>query len=178
MEKAAHWVLDGPIIEDAGHVGGDHQVGRAISARFRSDDCPAARFEVTVYATAKSYMDLNEEDPKCLHERVLQEDCGNGVGRFAPMPEEHLACSFKPGTVDVEQETTYRRNGRVVDDIYESDGSDDIFYDWVGPDIGYRAESLPEEIRLATQDAKSHIEDWVTNVNKYLDWDGRSDVNG
>lgn len=175
--KAAHWVLDGPIEEDAGSVGGDHQVGPAISARFRSDDCPEARFEVAVYAIAKSYMELDEEEPKCPHERVLVRRLGDNVAQYEPMQEEHLACSFKPGTVDLEQQTTYRRNGRLVDGTYESDDTDDIFYNFVGRDLAYETATLPEEIRLATLDAKRKIEDYAANINKYLHWDGRSEVN-
>ncbi|MBD3004596.1 hypothetical protein [Streptomyces sp. 5-10] len=178
MQKTAHWVLDGPIMEDAGDVGGDIQVGPAYSARFRSDDCPESRFEVTVYATAKPYIELGETDPQCPHDPVILERYGDGVARYAPMPEEHLACSFKPGTVDVQEQTTYRMNGHMVDGTYESDNHDPIFYQWVGSDVGYRAEGLPEEIRLATQDAKRHIKDWVANVNTYLYWDGRSEPKG
>lgn len=178
MNKTVEWVLDGEIQWDAGDVGGDHQVGPAISARFRSDEQPGARFEVTTYATAKQYMDLDEEDPACPHVRVLLEDHGNGIGWFAPMPAEHIACNFKSGTVDVEVQYIYRRNGRIENDTYESDGSDHVTYDWVGSDIGYSADKgMPEEIQLATEDAKAKVRNWVENVNDYLDWDGVSLVN-
>lgn len=187
----AHWVLDGPVIEDAGSVGGDIQVGRAISARFRSDACPEARFEVTVYATAKPYMELGEDDPECPHREPegwvckngWQEDHGpdfpNGVRCVCWLPDEHLACSFKPGTVDLQAEYTYRRNGKIVDGVYESDDSDDIVYEWVGSDIGYahNGRTLTEEIEYATADAQAKIMNWVNFINQYLKWDGRSAVN-
>lgn len=179
MQKAAHWVLDGPVMKDAGDVGGDHQVGPAISARFRSDDCPEARFEVTMYATAKSYMDLQESEPDCPHPSVLLESYGDGVGRFAPQPPEHLACSFKPGTVDVEAQYCFRMNGRIENGIYESDDTDPTRYEWVGSDIGYahNGRTLTGEIEYATADAQARVTDWVHFINKYLQWDGRTTPN-
>lgn len=187
---AAHWVLDGPIVRDAGDVGGDIQVGRALSARFRSDDCPEARFAVTIYATAKTYSDVDEDDPECTHQEPegwqckngWQEDHGpdfpNGTRCLCWLPPEHLACSFKPGTVDLQAQFEYRRNGRIENGIYESDDADHITYDWVGSDIGYarNGRTLAEEIEYATADAQAKILDWVNFVNKYLHWDGRSDV--
>jgi hypothetical protein len=190
MQKPAHWVLDGEIIKDAGDVGGDIQVGRAISVRFRSDDCPEARFEVTVYATAKSYMDLKEPEPDCPHteppgwvcKNGWQEDHGpdfpNGTRCICWLPPEHLACSFKPGTVDVQAQYEYRMDGRMDGDVYES--SDDVItYEWVGSDIGYahNGRTLIEEIEYATADAQAKIMDWVSFVNKYLSWDGRTRPN-
>lgn len=176
--KKAHWVLDGPVMEDTGDVGGDIQVGPAVSARFRSDDCPGARFEVAAYATAKLYSDLDEPMPDCPHSSVLLEDLGNGVGRFAPMSEEHMACSWKPGTVDVQAQYTYRMNGHVDEcGNYESDDTDPMSYEWVGSDLGYPGETLSDQIRAANLDAKRRIADWVDNVNKYLHWDGRTRPN-
>lgn len=181
MKKAAIWVLDGPVIKDAGDVGGDIQVGPAISARFRSDDCPEARFEVTLYATAKPYMDLGEADPDCPHGVEVVERYGDSLAaRFAPMPDEHLACSFKPGTVDVQAQFTYRMNSRVDEHgNYESDDTDPISYQWVGSDIGYahNGRTLTEEIAYATADAQAKVMDWVAFVNKYLHWDGRTRPN-
>lgn len=178
MTKAATWELDGEVYEDSGDVGGDIQVGPAFSARFKSADCPEARFEIELYATAKTYMELGEEEPACPHKAVLLESLDNGAGRFAPLPEEHLACTYKPGTVDVQQRTTYRRNGHMIEGNYESDDADDIYYEWSGSDVGYRADTLTEEIRLATADAKEQMAEWVVEINKFLVWDGRSPVNG
>lgn len=174
----AHWVLDGVIEQNAGDVGGDIQVGRAISVRFRSDDCPEARFEVTVYATAKTYMELSEPEPDCPHKAAILEVLGEGVARYAPMPEEHLACSFKPGTVDVQAQYTYRRSGGVDGSgVYMSDDSDDITYEWVGADLGYsKDDGIVAEVERATKDAERFIRDWVDNVNSYLKWDGRAPV--
>jgi hypothetical protein len=190
MQKAAHWALDGPVMEDAGDVGGDIQVGPAFSARFRSDDCPEARFEITVYATAKQYMDLKELDPDCLHKEPPGWVCKNGWQEshdpnsgsrtrcLCWLPPEHLACSFKPGTVDVQAEYTYRMNGKVVDGVYESDDTDDISYEWVGGDLGYaKDDGIVAEVERATRDAKATIQDWVANINKYLVWDGRTRPN-
>lgn len=190
MQDAAHWVLDGEIVKDAGDWGGDIQVGPAIQARFRSDDCPEARFEVTVYVTAKQYMDLREPDPDCPHtespgwvcKNGWQEDHGpdfpNGVRCVCWLPPEHLACSFKPGTVDVQAQFTYRMNGKLVDGIYESDDTDPMSYDWVGSDIGYaKGDGIVAEVERATRDAKAVVQRWVANVNTYLDWDGRTQPN-
>lgn len=177
MEKTAHWVLDGPIMEDAGDIGGDIQVSPAVSARFRSDDCPEARFEVAVYVTAKQYMDLGESDPDCPHRVVILESYGDGVVRRAPMPEEHLACSFKPGTVDVQAQYTYRMNGRLVDGIYESDDSDHITYEWVGSDLDYPGDTLTEQIKAATRDVTQTVQNWADRINMYLEWDGRTRPN-
>lgn len=188
MSKPARWVLDGEIIKDAGDVGGDIQVGRAISARFRSDDCPEARFEVTVYATAKSYMDLNEPDPDCPHTEPVgwvckngwQEDHGpdfpNGTRCICWLPPEHLACSFKPGTVDVQAQYEYRMNGHVDEyGHYESDDTDPISYEWVGSDVGYdKGDGIVAEVERATKDAEAMIERWVADINAYLHWDGRT----
>jgi hypothetical protein len=174
VNNNARWVLDGSIEEDAGSIGGDIQVGPAISARFRSSDCPEARFEVAAYATAKPYMELDEQGPVCPHELVILESYGDGVARFAPMPEGHMACSWKPGTVDVQAQFTFRRNGRIENGTYESDDSDLFFYEYTGSDVGYRAETFPEEIKAATRDAKTQIEGWVRNINTYLYWDGRT----
>lgn len=177
MNKAIKWVLDGPIEEDAGDVGGDHQVGPAISARFRSDEQPDARFEVTMYATAKEYTSDDEDDPACPHPRVIAERLGDNVVRYESMPADHIACSFKPGTVDVEAQYIYRRNGRIEYGTYESDDSDDITYNWEGSDVGYGADKgMPEEIRLATEDAKAKVRDYVENIDEYLHWDGVSAV--
>jgi hypothetical protein len=177
MQKAADWVLDGPVMEDAGDVGGDIQIGPAISARFRSDDCPEARFEINVYATAKTYMDVQEPDPECPHMTEVVERYGDSLAAwFAPMPEEHLTCSWKPGTVDVEAQYSYRMDGRMDGDVYDS--SDEVVtYAWVGSDLGYRVEGLPEEVRLATEHARRWLQDQVTNINKYLVWDGRTRPN-
>lgn len=178
MQKAAHWVLDGEVIKDAGEVGGDIQVGRAISARFRSDDCPKARFEVTVYATAKPYMDLKEPNPECPHPVVILEHYGS-TALHAPMPPEHLACSFKPGTVDVQAQYTYRMNGHVDEyGDYESDDTDPITYEWAGSDIGYdRGDGIVAEVERATKDAEATVRNWVTFINKHLKWDGRTRPN-
>lgn len=160
--KKTHWVLDGEIIEDAGDVGGDIQVDRAISARFRSDDCPEARFEVTAYATAKTYMELGESNPDCPH------------GTDGLRSEAHLACSWKPGTVDVQAQYEFRMDG-TVDEYGNYDSSNDhITYEWVGSPYDYPGETLSEQIRNATKDAKATIKDWVANVNQYLHWDGRT----
>lgn len=176
--KSAHWVLDGPIMEDAGDVGGDIQVGPAISVRFRSDDCPEARFEVTMYATAKMYAELGESEPDCPHPSVILERHGGGAAMYAPMPEEHLACSYKPGTVDVQAQYEYGMDGRVSGGVYES-SNNVITYEWVGSDLGYahNGRTLTGEIEYATADAQAKIMDWVNFVNKYLEWDGRTRPN-
>lgn len=186
------WVQDGEILKDAGDIGGDIQVGPAVSVRFRSDEQPDARFEVTVYATAKTYAELDEEGPDCSHAEPVgwickngwQEDHGpdfpNGVRCICWLPDEHLACSFKPGTVDLQAEYAYRRNGKIVDGIYESDDSDGIVYEWVGSGIGYAGggnRTITEEIEYANADAKAKIMDWVAFVNQWLHWDGVSEVN-
>lgn len=178
MQKPAHWVLDGEIIKDAGEVGGGIQVDRAISARFRSDDCPEARFEVTVYATAKSYMELDEPDPDCPHPVVILERHGS-TALHAPMPPEHLACSYKPGTVDVQAQYTYRMNGHVGEyGHYESDDTDPISYEWVGSDVGYdKGDGIVAEVERATKDAEATIRNWVASVSQYLSWDGRTRPN-
>src|SRR5690606_5593024 len=130
MQKAAHGVLEGEAIKDAAEAGGDIQVGRASWARFRSGDSPQARREATVYATAKPYMDLKEPNPECPHPVVILEHYGS-TALHAPMPPEHLACSFKPGTVDVQAQYTYRMNGHVDEyGDYESDDTDPITYEW------------------------------------------------
>lgn len=178
MQRAIKWVQDGEINEDAGHFGGDIQVGPAISVRFRSDEQPDARFEVVMYATAKQYMDVDEADPDCPHPRVIAEHLGNNVARYEPMPAEHIACDYKPGTVDVQAEYTYRRNGKIENGVYESDDSDHIVYEWVGSDVGYNPDKgMVEEIRLATEDAKANVRDWVANIGMYLYWDGVSTPN-
>lgn len=172
--KAAHWVLDGPIEHDAGDVGGDIQVGPAISVRFRSDDCPEARFEINVYATAKPYVELDEPGPDCPHEPVILERLGNGTAQYAPQPEEHLACYWKPGTVDVQAQYQFRMDG-TVDEYGNYDSSNDhVTYEWVGSNLGYPEGTLPEQIRAATKDAERIARDWGDNVNKYLHWDGRT----
>lgn len=176
--KNVHWVLDGPVMENSGDVGGDIQVGPAVSARFRSDDCPEARFQVTAYATAKTYAEMEEADPVCTHKSIVLERYGDGIARLAPLPEGHLACSFKPGTVDVQAQYEYRMNGEVDESgDYEADDTDLTTYEWVGSDVGYPADTLVEEVRLATRDAKRIIEDWVASVNTYLHWDGRTRPN-
>ena len=187
---AVHWVLDRKIMRDAGDIGGDIQVGPAIQARFRSDAAPGSRFEVTIYATAKQYMDLGEADPDCPHtepdgwvcKNGWQEDHGpdfpSGTRCSCYLPPEHLACSFKPGTVDLQAQFEYRRNGTTENGYYESDDADHITYDWVGSDIGYArsGRDLTEEIKYATGDALAKVMDWANFVNQYLDWDGVSDV--
>lgn len=175
--KTVKWVLDGEIMEDAGDVGGDIQIGPAVSIRFRSDEQPDARFEVTAYATAKLYSDVDEEEPTCPHKPVILERHGDNVATFAPMSPEHMACGWKPGTVDVQAEYTYRRNGRVEHGIYESDDSDHIAYDWVGSDTGYdKGDGIVAEVERATISAKAFIEDWVASIDQYLFWDGVSEV--
>lgn len=174
MNEAITWVQDGEISYDAGDFGGDIQVGPAISVRFRSDERPDARFEVVMYATAKEWLTSESKAPECLHSPVLLESDG-GVGQYAPMPAEHIACTHVASTVDVQAQYTYRRNGRIEDGLYESDDSDHITYDWVGSDYGYNTDKgMVEEIRLATEDAKIKIRRWVENVNQWLVWDGVS----
>lgn len=165
MHKAAHWVLDGPILEDAGDAGGDIQVGPAFSARFRSDDCPEARFEVTAYATAKPYSELKEDAPECPHDRESLE-------RNATAQAEHLACSYKPGTADVQELITYRMNGRMVDGIYESDDTDPMVYDWVGSPYDYPGDTLAEQVANATKDAEKHVRYVASTINEHFSWDG------
>lgn len=175
----ATWILDGPVMKDAGDIGGDHQIGPAIEARFRTDFCPGARFEVAVYATAKTYSEAEEDDPVCPHRPVILERHGDSTALFAPMPPEHLACSFKPGTVDLQAQFTYRRNGRVENGIYESDDSDHITYEWVGSDIGYdRGGRLPitEEAKYATADGIAYVQNWAVHINQWLTWDGMAEV--
>lgn len=187
--KAAHWVRDGAINEDAGDVGGDIQVGPAISVRFRSDDCPEARFEITVYATAKQYMDLDEADPDCPHTEPPGWQCKNGWQYLHEpgagsrcvcyLPDEHLACSFKPGTVDLQAQFEYRRNGTTDENgYYESDDADHVTYEWVGSDIGYarNGKTLTEEVAYATADALAYVQNWLVHVNQWLHWDGRAEV--
>lgn len=171
----AHWVLDGPVLDDAGGVGGDIQVGPAISARFRSDDCPEARFEITVYAMAKTYAELNEASPECSHELVVLESHSDGVAEYAPMPDGHMACSWKPGTVDLQARYVFRMNGRMDGDVYVSDDSDHITYAWVGSLVGYdKEDGIVAEVERATKDAETVVQGWVANINTYLDWDGRT----
>lgn len=191
MKTAAQWVLDGEITQDAGNIGGDIQVGRAISARFRSDSCPEARFEVTMYATAKQYMDVGDTEPDCPHQEPegwvckngWQEDHGpdfpNGTRCICWLPPEHLACSWKPGTVDVQAQYEYRMNGRVDEyGNYESDDTDVITYQWVGADLGYgKGDGIVAEVERATVDAEAIMARWAANINKYLDWDGRTRPN-
>jgi hypothetical protein len=179
MEKAAHWVLDGPIEYDAGDLGGDIQLGPAVSARFRSDDCPEARFEVIAYVTAKTYSELGESEPDCPHEMTVLERSADGGVRRAKMPEEHSACSWKPGTVDVQAQYVYRMNGRVDEyGNYESDGTDEITYEWVGNNMGYPGDTLSWQLHVAKQDARRYVERYVTRVNDFLVWDGRTRPNG
>jgi hypothetical protein len=184
------WVLDGKIHKDAGDVGGDIQVGPAISARFRSDERPDARFEVTVYATAKLYSELNEEAPTCLHTEPEGWVCKNGwTDLHQPnngsrchcyLPPEHLACSHKPGTVDLQVQYEYRTNGTTESGHYESD-EEQISYAWVGSEIGYTQggrNGIVGEVEYATADARTFISNWVNFVNYWLRWDGVSEVKG
>lgn len=189
--KAIKWVRDGEILKDAGDVGGDIQVGPAVQIRFRSDEQPDARFDVTVYATAKLYMDLKEDEPDCPHtepegwvcKNGWQEDHGpdfpNGTRCVCWLPPEHLACSYKPGTVDLQAEFSYRRGGTTESGHYESD-DEQITYDWVGSDLAYDhggRRTLNEEIAYATADAYTVVLNWGTHVNQWLHWDGVSNVN-
>ncbi len=179
MQKAITWVLDGEINEDAGDIGGDIQVGPAVSVRFRSDQQPDARFEIALYATAQEYVALDEDAPDCPHPMVLLENHGDGTGRFAPMPPEHIACSYKAGTVDVQSQCTYMTGGTVKDGGYESDGSEEIVYEWEGADMGYGdGSNMPEDIRRATADALARVKNWTSSINAYLHWDGVSRING
>lgn len=180
MGEPLHWVRDGEILKDAGDVGGDIQVGPAVQIRFRSDAVPGSRFEVTVYATAKTYEDVKEPVPACPHPSVILERHEGGTATFAPMPPEHLECSYKRGTVDVRAQFEYRRNGTTENGYYESDDADHVTYDWVGSDIGYDhggRRSLTEEIEYASADAAKVVMDWANFVNTWLRWDGVSDVN-
>lgn len=165
--KPAHWVLDGEIIDDAGDIGGDIQIGPAIQVRFRSDECPEARFDITVYATATPYSDLRGRAPACTHGKI-------DMDASQYVLDEHLACDWKPGTVDVQEQVTYRMNGRMVNGFYESDDTDPIFYSEVGNDLGYTASTLAGQLADATRDAHDHIKDWVEQVNTYMHWDGRT----
>lgn len=174
MNKPVTWIQDGEIDEDAGDFGGDIQVGPAISVRFRSDERPDARFEVIAYATAKEWADVSVGDaPDCPHNREIVERYGDGLtARFAPMPAEHIACTHTPGTVDVQAMYIYRRNGKVVDGVYESDDTDSISHQWVGPDAEYPNDSMVKDIERATKDAKNYIRRYVENIDMYLEWDG------
>lgn len=172
MNKPLTWIQDDEIYEDAGDFGGDIQVGPAISVRFRSDDRPDARFEVIAYATAKEWSDsLVGDAPDCPHPLVLLDGDGT-VGRYAPMPADHVACTHMPGTVDVQAMYVYRWNGKVVDGTYESDNTDSISYQWVGPDAEYPNDSMVKDIERATKDAKNYIRRYVENIDTYLEWDG------
>jgi hypothetical protein len=184
------WVLDGEIHGNAGDVGGDIQVGPAISARFRSDGRPDARFEVTVYATAKPYLELNEDAPACLHTEPEGWVCKNGWTELHQpgsgsvchcyLPPEHLTCSHKPGTVDLQVQYEYRTNGTTESGHYESD-EEQIRYAWVGSEIGYtqgKRNGIVGEVEYATADARTFISNWVNFVNYWLRWDGVSEVKG
>ena len=72
-------------------------------------------------------------------------------------PPEHLACSWKPGTVDVQAQYEYRMNGRVDEyGNYESDDTDVITYQWVGADLGYgKGDGIVAEVERATVDAEA-----------------------
>jgi hypothetical protein len=123
-------------------------------------------------------MDVGEPDPDCLHVLVIVERHNDGTAKRARMPEEHLACTFKPGTVDIQAQSTYRMNGRLsLDGDYESDDTDTISYEWVGSDSGYPTGTLSWQVHMATKDARRHVENFAANVNKYLHWDGRTRPN-
>jgi hypothetical protein len=93
------WIMDETgIMDDDGQPGGDRQIGKSPSVRYRL--AANALAQVTVYA----YPDAPEHhvDGMCTHEPVVLEHLGSGVGRYAPMTPEHLACTHDLSAISVD----------------------------------------------------------------------------
>lgn len=114
--KAMSWVIDPEcgVMEDDGNPGGDRQVGNAASIRFVRPDLPNARITVYAYAEAPEQI---EGDVECPHEAVVLEDLGDGIVRYAPMPDEHVACTHDLSALGVDALT--------VLEILDADGEPD-----------------------------------------------------
>lgn len=95
------WERYGEIWDDDGqHT--DEQVGNAASARFVNPDLPGRL--ITVHAFPHAPEILNAD---CPHTPVLLESYGNGVGRFAPMPDEHDGCTHDLDSLGVQAFTEF-----------------------------------------------------------------------
>lgn len=156
------WQQHGRIWTDDGqHT--DEQVGNAASVRFIDPDKPGARVTVYAYPHAPERLDY----PDCPHERVLLEDLGNNVGRYAPMPDEHLACSYHMDKLGVQTLTMLEldEDHPADSDEFEPSGADRMEYEFLETrDFGGDT-AKAEAVALA----------WVTcfNADRDIDWDGK-----
>ena len=89
------WIIDPEcgVMEDDGNPGGDRQVGKSPSIRFVNPDRPNARITVHAWPDAPEWSSTDATAPECPHEAVILERLSANVARFAPMPDEHLACT-------------------------------------------------------------------------------------
>lgn len=98
------WIRHG-FAQDAGEFAGDIQVGRSAGVWFVNPDLPGRL--VTVYmCPVAPELDFDDQ-PECTHRSELLEDFGNGVGRYAPPPPEHMRCSWDMDKVGIQMVTEF-----------------------------------------------------------------------
>lgn len=157
------WVQHGIVLEDDGqHT--DEQIGNAASVRFTDPDKPGARVTVYAYPHAPERFDY----PDCPHEVVLLEDLGGGVGWFAPMPPEHLACSYHMDRLGIQILTMLE----LLEDEDVSGDSDDWEPTW--DKMEYELLDTRDyggDVTAAQTDALAWIRRF--DANRAIHWDGK-----
>jgi len=160
------WFMHGGVGEDAGDVGGDDQIGKAPDIRFAHFDMPGRLVTVCVYPSARE-LSLDEM-PVCTHPPVLLESLGDNVGRFAPSPPEHLACSYDMDSVGLRMQTEFM----ICSDIEDPGGTEEwCDYRYCELDTRPYTGTVQEILAAAGADALKEVR--LFNADQDIAWDGQ-----
>lgn len=160
------WFMHGGVGKDAGSVGGDDQIGRASDIRFAHFDMPGRLVTVSVYPSARE-LSL-DETPECTHPSVLLERISENVGRFAPLPPEHLACSYDMDSVGLRMQTEFM----ICSDIKDPGGTEEwCDYRYAELDTRPYTGTVEEIIAAAETDALKVVR--LFNADRDIAWDGQ-----
>jgi hypothetical protein len=157
------WVQHGEIWENDGEHG-DDQVGNAASIRFINPELPGRRVTVYAYAQAPEIV-----AGSCDHKPVKLESLGSNVARFAPMPPEHVACSWDLTSLGIQSEFWFEFDENATGDADDWDPTfSAIKYE---PVDSRPYKSNAQGVEDATKDALF----WIRNyAPSHLAWSGRA----
>lgn len=170
------WILYGSVAEDDGEPGGDEQIGKAPSIRFRHMDIPGVLVTVHVYPTAPELRAADQ--PECTHEEPAGWKCKNGWddlhkpdGRSACvcwLPAAHMRCSYDMDSVGLTMQTEFM----ICRDINDP-GSTEEWCDYQYEELDAAPFTGTEEEIVAKANAAALKRVRMFNGERDIHWDGK-----
>jgi hypothetical protein len=170
------WLMHGSVEKDGADVGGDEQIGKAPSIRFRHFDMPGVLVTVHVYPVAPE-LDLDRQ-PECTHDEPEGWKClhgwddlhdGTGGARcVCYLPPDHLKCSYDMDSVGLKMQTEFMICGDI-DDPGSTEEWCDYRYD--EPDTRPYTGTVEEILAAAEADALKMVRQF--NGERDIHWDGK-----